>query len=121
MADADQSFGWWSTGDLQGSTSADSEPALYSNRHTFNQTNNIYQQPYDLNPEQHHGEAEGNNIWLPILANPNMPGPAMMHLSMVFPVFRDHHSTQRLHSPFHHHKFRGYEDTTLILSHGMSR
>jgi hypothetical protein len=81
MANADQSFGWWSLGDLQGNASTDSEPALYSNPHSFNQTDGVYQQPYDLNPGQRHGEAEGNDIRLPILANPNMQGPAMMPIS----------------------------------------
>jgi hypothetical protein len=80
MAGADQSFRWWSAGDPQNDTSADSEPSSYPNIHTFNQIENAYQRPYDLHPEQHHDQDGGNNLWLPILDSSNKPGSTMVPL-----------------------------------------
>jgi hypothetical protein len=93
MADAGQSFGWWSTGGPQGSSSTDGESSLYPDRHAFNQTDNTYQCPYDSNPEHHHSQAEGGNIWLPMSANPIMPASAMEPLT--------NSVSSQARSPFH--------------------
>src|SRR5208282_58774 len=80
MTDTGEAFVLWGPGDPQGDISTDNEHPLYSNPHTFNQTHDVYQHSYDLHTEQYHGQASGNNFWLPLSPNPNMQGPAPLPL-----------------------------------------